>query len=52
MDRIDKKILEILQVEGRISNQELADRVALSPSPCGCRTARTGRRSPSLSGNT
>ena len=34
MDRIDKKILEILQVEGRISNQELADRVALSPSPC------------------
>lgn len=34
MDRIDKKILEILQVEGRISNQELADRVVLSPSPC------------------
>jgi Lrp/AsnC family leucine-responsive transcriptional regulator len=34
MDRIDKKILEILQMDGRISNQELADRVALSPSPC------------------
>lgn len=34
MDRIDKKILDILQVDGRISNQELADRVALSPSPC------------------
>ncbi len=34
MDRIDKKILDILQVNGRISNQELADCVALSPSPC------------------
>ena len=34
MDRIDKNILDILQVEGRISNQDLADRVALSPSPC------------------
>lgn len=34
MDRIDKKILEIVQAEGRISNQELADQVALSPSPC------------------
>ncbi len=34
MDRIDKKILELLQANGRISNQELADQVALSPSPC------------------
>ena len=34
MDRIDKKILEVLQADGRISNQELADQVALSPSPC------------------
>lgn len=34
MDGIDKKILMILQIEGRISNQELADRVGLSPSPC------------------
>lgn len=34
MDRIDKKILEVLQEDGRISNQELADQVALSPSPC------------------
>lgn len=34
MDRIDKKILEILQSNGRISNQELAEKVALSPSPC------------------
>ena len=34
MDRIDKKILDILQTQGRISNQELAEQVALSPSPC------------------
>lgn len=34
MDHIDKKILDILQIDGRISNQELADHVALSPSPC------------------
>lgn len=34
MDRIDKKILELLQIDSRISNQELADKVALSPSPC------------------
>jgi Lrp/AsnC family leucine-responsive transcriptional regulator len=34
MDRIDKQILEILQSNCQISNQELAERVALSPSPC------------------
>ena len=34
MDRVDKKILEILQENGRVSNQELAEQVALSPSPC------------------
>ena len=34
IDRHDRHILEILQTEGRISNQELADRVGLSPSPC------------------
>ncbi len=34
MDRIDKKILEILQSNSQITNQELADEVALSPSPC------------------
>lgn len=34
MDTIDKKILKILQNNGRISNQELADEVGLSPSPC------------------
>ena len=34
IDRYDRKILEVLQHEGRISNQELAERIGLSPSPC------------------
>ncbi|MCX8087324.1 MAG: Lrp/AsnC family transcriptional regulator [Rhodocyclaceae bacterium] len=34
LDRYDRQILAILQEEGRISNQELAERVGLSPSPC------------------
>lgn len=34
LDRIDQQILGVLQVEGRIANQDLADRVGLSPSPC------------------
>ncbi|MFC0338990.1 transcriptional regulator, AsnC family [Kushneria avicenniae] len=34
LDRYDRHILEILQADGRISNQALADRVGLSPSPC------------------
>ncbi len=34
LDRTDRRILEQLQVDGRLSNQELAERVLLSPSPC------------------
>jgi DNA-binding Lrp family transcriptional regulator len=34
MDKIDRKILRELQLNGRITNQELAERVNLSPSPC------------------
>ena len=34
LDRYDRHILEILQQEGRIANQDLADRIGLSPSPC------------------
>jgi Lrp/AsnC family leucine-responsive transcriptional regulator len=33
-DDIDLHIMRVLQEEGRIANQELADRVGLSPSPC------------------
>lgn len=34
LDRYDRQILEVLQVDGRISNQDLADRISLSPSSC------------------
>jgi len=34
LDRYDRHILQELQHEGRISNQELADRIGLSPAPC------------------
>ncbi len=34
IDRTDRHILRILQKEGRISNLELAEKTALSPSPC------------------
>ena len=34
MDRFDRRILQVLQDDGRISNQDLADRIGLSPSPC------------------
>jgi len=34
LDRTDRRILEQLQADGRLSNQDLAERVALSPSPC------------------
>ncbi|MES9972604.1 MAG: Lrp/AsnC family transcriptional regulator [Candidatus Thiodiazotropha sp.] len=34
LDRFDRRILEELQRDGRISNQDLAERIGLSPSPC------------------
>jgi DNA-binding Lrp family transcriptional regulator len=34
LDEIDRRILEVLQDDARISNVELASRVGLSPSPC------------------
>lgn len=34
MDKFDKAILATLQRQGRMSNQELADAIGLSPSPC------------------
>jgi Lrp/AsnC family leucine-responsive transcriptional regulator len=33
-DPINRRIVEALQADGRLTNQELADRVGLSPSPC------------------
>jgi len=34
LDAIDRRILAILQENGRLSNQDIAERVNLSPSPC------------------
>ncbi len=34
IDRIDRKILNLLQKDARITNQELASRVGLSATPC------------------
>jgi Lrp/AsnC family transcriptional regulator, leucine-responsive regulatory protein len=34
VDDVDRSILAVLDMDGRISNAELADRVGLSPSPC------------------
>ncbi len=40
LDAIDRRILSLLQTEGRISNAELALRVHLSPSACHRRVQR------------
>lgn len=34
LDGYDRRILDVLQQDGRISNQDLAERIGLSPSPC------------------
>jgi Lrp/AsnC family leucine-responsive transcriptional regulator len=40
LDRIDRRILEQLQRNARISNLELAESVGLSPTPCARRVRR------------
>ncbi len=40
LDRTDRRILEAMQRNGRISNLELADLVGLSPTPCSRRVKR------------
>jgi DNA-binding Lrp family transcriptional regulator len=40
LDRLDRRILDELQADARISNQELAKRVGLSPAPCWRRLRR------------
>lgn len=49
LDRYDRRILEELQRDGRISNQELAERIGLSPSPC-LRRVRTLEESGLITG--
>ena len=34
MDEKDRQIIWALQKDGRLSNQDLSEKVALSPSPC------------------
>ncbi len=40
LDRTDRRILDLIQRNGRISNLELADAVGLSPTPCARRVKR------------
>lgn len=40
LDRTDRKILQAMQSNGRISNLELAEQVNLSPTPCSRRVKR------------
>ncbi|AXN05889.1 winged helix-turn-helix transcriptional regulator, partial [Vibrio anguillarum] len=40
MDRIDRRMLTLLQTEARLSTAELAEKVGLSPSPCARRLKR------------
>ncbi len=51
MDNIDRKIVRELQMNARLTNQELADRVNLSPSPC-LRRVRKLEKSGVLTGYT
>ena len=51
MDAIDRNIIRTLQKNGRLSNQELADHVGLSPSPC-LRRVRNLEKSGVLTGYT
>jgi Lrp/AsnC family leucine-responsive transcriptional regulator len=44
LDEFDRKILDIMQHEGRISMLELAERVGLSPTPCARRLKRLEER--------
>lgn len=40
LDRIDRRILALMQDDARISNLELAEQVGLSPTPCSRRVKR------------
>jgi Lrp/AsnC family leucine-responsive transcriptional regulator len=44
LDDVDRRLLRVLQVEGRISNQELASRCHLSPAACHERVRRLNQR--------
>ncbi|TCT13190.1 Lrp/AsnC family leucine-responsive transcriptional regulator [Tepidamorphus gemmatus] len=43
LDRLDRRILSVLQLEGRITNLDLADRIGLSPTATAERVKRLTR---------
>ena len=43
LDKIDRRILETLQADGRVANVELAERIGLSPTSVGQRIKRLQR---------
>ena len=45
MDRLDRKILSVLQGNARASLQDIGAAVGLSPSPCWGRIKKIGRAS-------
>ncbi len=34
LDNVDRRMLAVLQEDGRITNQDLSEKVGLSPTPC------------------
>lgn len=40
LDRTDRRILDLMQADARISNLDLSDKVGLSPTPCSRRVKR------------
>ena len=42
MDQTDKRILQVLQTDGKLQNNELAQRIGLSASPCLRRVRQLG----------
>ena len=40
LDRLDRRILTVMQTDGRVSNLELAEQIGLSPTPCSRRVKR------------
>ncbi len=51
MDEKDRRIIRELQLDGRLTNHELAERVSLSPSPC-LRRLRNLEKSGTIQGYT
>ena len=43
LDGFDTRLIELLQSDGRLTNQELADRVHLSASQCSRRRSTSAR---------